>query len=99
MIIVKVLLNVTTQNFRHSEQLERLIRRKHIIFNSLRGTAAYWEKQKLQIKHMIALKGTPTAFLTFSSADLYWKDMQAYLKTYVYSCVEHAVNHVQVLHR
>lgn len=71
------------QDFRNSEELDRLIRRKHIIFNSLRGTAAYWEKQKLQIKHMIALKGTPTAFLTFSSADLYWKDMQAYLKTYV----------------
>ena len=32
---------------------------------------------------MIALKGTPTAFLTFSSADLYWRDMQEYLKTYV----------------
>jgi len=32
---------------------------------------------------MIAMKGTPTAFLTFSSADLYWKDMQEHLRSYV----------------
>lgn len=71
------------QDFRDSEHLERLIRRKHIVFLSLRGTAVYWEKHKANIKHMISQKGTPTAFLTFSSADLYWKDMQAYLKSYV----------------
>lgn len=41
----------------------------------------YWEKHKANIKQMISQKGTPTAFLTFSSADLYWKDMQAYLKS------------------
>ena len=71
------------QNFRNSAELARLIRRKNIVFAQLRGTSAYWEQQKSKIKHMIAMKGTPTAFLTFSSADLYWKDMQEHLRSYV----------------
>jgi len=36
---------------------------------------------------MIALKGTPTAFVTLSSADCYWPDMEKYLNRLVCNCI------------
>lgn len=67
------------QNFNDSKEFDDLIKRKHVIFSQLRGTQPYWEKHKGRIRNMIALKGTPTAFVTLSSADCFWPDMEKYL--------------------
>jgi hypothetical protein len=56
-----------------------MLKNKNIIFGNLRGTQPFWEKQKKRIRHMIALKGNPTAFATFSSADCFWDDLEEYL--------------------
>lgn len=72
----------TIQDFKDSKQLEDLIKRKHLIFGNLRGTPPYWEGEKNRIRNMIALKGKPTAFVTLSSADSYWPDLEKYLYTY-----------------
>ena len=63
--------------------MEELIKRKNIIFGTLRGTPVYWERQKGRIRHMIAMKGPPTAFATFSSADNFWPDMFGCFESYV----------------
>ena len=75
--------NVIYQDFENSKDFDELMRRKHIVFSVLRGTQAYWEKQKSRIRHMIAMKGPPTAFATFSSADNFWVDIEDYFKSYV----------------
>jgi len=67
------------QDFKDSKQLDELIKRKHLVFSQLRGTQAFWEKQKHRIRHMIALKGSPTAFVTLSAADNFWHDLELYL--------------------
>lgn len=53
-----------------------MLKRKSIVFSALRGTQAFWERQKSRIRHMIAMKGAPTAFATFSSADNFWPDIE-----------------------
>jgi hypothetical protein len=54
-----------------------------IIFSTLRGTHAFWDKQKAKINHMIAALGPPTARVTFSSADTFTPDIEGYLRMYV----------------
>ena len=78
-----ILIDLTTQDFSDSKELNELLRRKNIIFAILRGTPVYWERQKSRIRHMIAMKGPPTAFATFSSADVFWPDMTACFESYV----------------
>lgn len=73
-----------TQDFANSKEMEDLIRRKNIVFGTLRGTPAYWERMKSRIRHMIAMKGAPTAFATFSSADNFWPDMYRCFDAYVW---------------
>ena len=66
------------------------------MFSILRGTQAYWEKQKSRIRHMIAMKGPPTAFATFSSADVFWTDIEDYFQSYVDMNVAYCIkNQVQ----
>lgn len=74
---------IIVQDFENSKDLEELLRRKSIVFASLRGTPAYWERMKSRIRHMIAMKGAPTAFATFSSADNFWPDIERCFDSYV----------------
>ena len=74
---------ITHQDFENSKDLEDLMRRKNIVFATLRGTPAYWERMKSRIRHMIAMKGAPTAFATFSSADNFWPDIERCFESYV----------------
>jgi hypothetical protein len=83
---IKHSLILTEQDFSNSKEMEELIKRKNIIFGILRGTPVYWERQKSRIRHMIAMKGPPTAFVTFSSADNFWPDMIGCFESYV-TCV------------
>ena len=40
------------------------------------GTAQYWSRQRTRLEALIRQKGiAPSAFATFSAADLYWEDL------------------------
>ena len=39
------------------------------------GSNAYWQKQKSDLKAIVAKKGAGTIFFTFSAADLHWPDL------------------------
>ena len=43
--------------------------------HNLRGTAAYWQRCKLEVFAMIRTLGPPTWFITLSADDLNWPDM------------------------
>ena len=43
--------------------------------HNLRGTAAYWQRCKLEVFAMIDTLGPPTWFLTLSADDIIWPDM------------------------
>ena len=43
--------------------------------HNLRGTAAYWQRCKLEVFAMIRTLGPPTWFITLSADDLSWPDM------------------------
>jgi hypothetical protein len=60
-----------------------LISQNRLIFMAIRGTGPFWESQKTRISHVIADRGAPTAFVTFSSADTRWADMEALFNSYV----------------
>ena len=72
---------VIPQNYDDPRQVEELVRRNRVIFSKLRGTQAFWDEQKTRINHMIAALGVPTAWVTFSSADTFWPDMEKYLQS------------------
>ena len=41
------------------------------------GSNAYWYKQREELKSIIAAKGVPTIFFTFSSADMHWPELHS----------------------
>ena len=44
---------------------------------NITGSSAYWFKIRQDLKAIIAAKGAPTIFFTFSSADLHWPELHS----------------------
>ena len=44
---------------------------------NITGSSAYWFKMRQDLKAIIAAKGAPTLFFTFSSADLHWPELHS----------------------
>ena len=44
---------------------------------NITGSSAYWQRVQLDLKTIIAhsIKGSPTIFFTFSSADMHWPEL------------------------
>jgi hypothetical protein len=57
-------------------QLLRVSESMWAFTRGIRGTAAYWASKKQHLHAMIRSLGVPTLFLTLSSDDLGWADMQ-----------------------
>ena len=44
---------------------------------NITGSSAYWFKIRQDLKAIIAAKGAPTIFFTFSSADRHWPELHS----------------------
>lgn len=42
---------------------------------NITGSSAYWHRVQQDLKTIIAYKGAPTIFFTFSSADMHWPEL------------------------
>ena len=47
--------------------------------SNVTGSSAYWYKVREDLKAIIACKGAPTIFFTFSSADMHWPELHMLL--------------------
>lgn len=46
---------------------------------NITGSSAYWYRVQQDLKTIIAYKGAPTIFFTFSSADMHWPELHKLL--------------------
>ena len=67
----------------NSENLSRF-NRSYQVFQSLRGTAPYYEKSKLNLMALIRQFGCPTIFLTLSCAEFDWPELLKEIAETVY---------------
>ena len=54
----------------------------HTIFSRLRGTAAYWEKPRRELKCMINEFGPVTFFVTVSPGEWNWPDLGEFIEKF-----------------
>ena len=50
---------------------------------NITGSSSYWHKVQQDLKTIVAQKGPPTIFFTFSSADMHWPDLHKLLTSNV----------------
>ena len=60
---------------KENNYLERMLQNMSRYTANILGSNAYWQKQKSDLKAIVAKKGAGTIFFTFSAADLHWPDL------------------------
>ncbi|CAC5408743.1 unnamed protein product [Mytilus coruscus] len=80
MRMMKNKLHVRVQDVRNLNQNPDLLTNSYMFMKNIRGTAAYWKNNLLNLLAMFKNLGTPSLFMTLSANDMHWTEVIMTLK-------------------